>query len=256
MLDKYEHVFLIPLNFIDIDFLQTVRTASRVNRRRFAFIISIYEKDSVNLSLGVMADEENVYVIKCEEKLSRTSHWEYIAKNASSILTFNTFSFYFSGDELSLPEFPKLYGKYDIYINDYFVNEWGNLKQNSKKHEVFSNDFKKIIKRNLLSGKPPLAPLQRIIFTRKVSEYLFFDYENAYISDQLMVTSLIKEGFTIKFIKKPFYKLNENKRSFYQSITFLEVLCQQINFYIQLKCYAGIPMVLLRSIYKKLILNK
>ncbi|ECC5188941.1 hypothetical protein CS238_26395 [Salmonella enterica] len=250
MPDYYKHIFLVPLKEVNYDLLNKIKELSRYKTQQFGFLVSIQDVDSYKQCLAFFHSNHNIYVINPEQSYNRTHHWGYIIKYAKGNIKFDTFSYYFFGDEINLDKFPNITCRNDIYINDYYIDNWGNVKENASAKQLASKSFTYVLKKNFLFGKPMLAPLQKIIFSRTMAGSIFFDSQHSYVSDQLMIYHLINDGAKAKFIKQPFYKLNKKARAFSNCISLIDMLKQQIYLYIKLRCFAGVPMIMLRTIAK------
>ncbi|WP_419057388.1 hypothetical protein, partial [Kluyvera georgiana] len=103
-----QHVFIVPLKAIDESFLNNIKELASFKSERFLFVLSIQEQDSYIRAQEVFRMEENVYVLHPESTFERTEHWEYVVKFAVSYFEFDTFSYYFFGDDLDLSSFPDI----------------------------------------------------------------------------------------------------------------------------------------------------
>lgn len=255
MPDYYKHLFLVPLVKITPYLIKRIITLANYNAVQFAFVISIQGEESYNNAKIAFQKHKNIYLKKPDKKYDRAKHWSYIIDYAANKIQFDSFSYFFSGDDLDLDKFPVVSEKADIYINDYYINEWDNIKENASQKDIIQYPVKKIINKNLLLGKPILAPLQKIIFSSSIAKKIIFDAPHSYICDQLMVNSLIDHGAKARFIKQPFYKLNTHERIYSKKIVLQEILKQQIYLYVHLHCYIGIPMIMLRTLIKHFLLR-
>ena len=79
---------------------------------------------------------------------------------------------------------------------------------------------------------------------------MIFEHKNSYVCDQLIIYYLIASGNKVKFIKSPFYRINSESRLFSATISFFDVIKQQLYLYAKLRCVIGFPMILLRTIFK------
>ncbi|MCW0351353.1 hypothetical protein IAQ00_08355 [Pantoea ananatis] len=255
MLDTYDHLFLIPMKDVDIELINKVSDEYCEKSRRLSFLISLPNKKSADFCRSFFDKNENVHIIHPDSQLDRTAHWKFLVDNATRNFNFKTFSFYFCGDDLLLENFPSLEMDSDLYINDYFINSWVKLKENTSERELNIKSTEQIIKTNFIKGRPLLAPLQKIIFSKKTIHKIYFKEKYGYVSDQLMIYNLMESGFKIKFIKSPFYKLNEKKRAYLNTLSIFEIIKQQVYLYRKIKCYVGIPMIVLRTIVKFCIID-
>ncbi|MFI9883648.1 hypothetical protein OH464_04975 [Escherichia coli] len=250
MPDYYKHIFLVPLKEVNQNLLNKIKGLSCYKSQQFGFLVSVQDMDSYEQCLAFFHSDHNIHVIKPDQGYERTRHWGYVIEYAKENIKFDSFSYYFSGDDINLDKFPKITCRNDIYINDYYIDNWDNVKENASAQQLASKSFMCLLKKNFLLGKPMLAPLQKIIFSRTMAGSVFFDSPHSYVSDQLMIHRLINDGAKAKFIKQPFYKLNKNARAFSNRISLIEMLKQQIYLYIKLRCFAGIPMIMLRTMAK------
>jgi len=254
MLDHFKHIFLVPMKVADSETLSKIKEIYSKYSKEYGFLISMQTADEAIFYKNYFLNKKNVFVIHSEKKLSRTAHWEYVAKKSKEIALFETFSYYFSGDEINLENFPLLEKKSSIYINDYFISSWENIKENAGHEEdLYSVN---IIRKNLSLGKPLLAPLQKIVFTEEMANEINFNADYTYVCDQLMIFDFIKKGKKIEIIKSPFYKLNENKRNHQNTMTITEILKQQLYLYKHVNCYTGVPMIAIRTLLKYYIFKK
>lgn len=244
------HIFLVPLKTINEDFLDEVKTLGSNAGERFLFLLSIQDHNSYLQAIEVCQRSINIKIIRPEKFYDRTEHWEYVTRYAHENIIFDTFSYYFFGDELRLESFPELDDKDDIYINDYCIDRWDDVKENTSHEKINALTTEKIIRQNLVLGKPLLAPLQKMIFLKKIAPQIVFDNHNSYVCDQLMLHYLIAGGNRAKFIKSPFYKINNENRSFSGTIKLRDVVKQQTYLYIKLRCFIGLPIILLRTLVK------
>ncbi|EOC1565854.1 hypothetical protein ACNY9Y_002537 [Cronobacter dublinensis] len=251
----YKHLFLVPLVKIDTLLIKKITSLAEYNPAQFLFVISIQNVEDYNNFFNFFKNYQNIYLTKPDKKYDRARHWAYIIDYAIKKIEFDSFSYFFSGDDLDLKKFPIISLKNDIYINDYYINDWRNIKENAAQKVIMEQPAKNIINKNLLLGKPILAPLQKIIFSRAVATGIFFDASHSYICDQLMVNTLIEQGAKVRFLKKPFYKLNTHERVYSKKIHLREILRQQIYLYMQLSCYIGIPMIMMRTLIKHFLLR-
>lgn len=256
MPDTYDHLFLVPMKDIDIQLVKKISKEYCTKNNRFSFLISLPNKKSADFCKVFFKKNRNALIIHPDSQLDRIAHWKFLVDNATKYFNFKTFSFYFCGDDLLLENFPSFKSEKDIYINDYFINSWQNLKENASARQINARKTEEIIKKNLIKGKPLLAPLQKIIFSKKTMHDIHFQEENGYISDQLMIYNLLQNGHEAEFIKSPFYKLNESKRNYLNTLSKSEIIKQQIYLYSKVKCYTGIPMIVLRTVIKFCIINK
>lgn len=247
-----QHIFIVPLKTIDESFLRKIKELASLKPERFLFLLSIQEKNSYIRAREAFRMKDKVYVIHPESAFERTEHWEYVVKYAFSYLEFNTFSYYFFGDELDLSCFPDVENQADILLNDYFIDDWTHIKENVTAKMIDKFSPSELIRKNFMLGRPIFAPLQKIIFSRKIAGVMSFDCQHSYVSDQIMVHELTKESFTIQFIKEPFYKINKFNRNYSNSIKISEIIKQQLYLYFRVKCLMGIPAILLRTIVKYL----
>lgn len=245
-----KHLFLVPLKTINEDFLDEIKLLDKYSSERFAFLLSIQDHNSYTKAVESEQFSDSVIIIHPEKYYERTQHWEYIVRYAHAHCLFDTFSYYFFGDMIRLDSFPELYGFDDIYINDYYIDSWERIKENTSSKMIANKSPKKIIRQNLIMGRPLLAPLQKIIFPRKVATQLTFDNKNSYVCDQLMMHSLISHGNNVVFIKSPFYKINNKNRSFSGSIRVTNMIKQQCYLYMKLRCLIGMPMIISRTLIK------
>ncbi|EPT3192642.1 hypothetical protein ACVQFQ_004493 [Yersinia enterocolitica] len=244
------HIFLVPLKEINESFLNEIKILASYKSEWISFLLSIQESNSYNWALETFKSSQNIVVVQPDEMYGRTQHWTFIVKYANKNLTFDSFSYYFFGDELRLKKFPLLDGKNDIYINDYHIDEWDKIKENASISEIKGQTPNLIIRKSIIAGKPLLAPLQKIIFSKNMTNKIIFTDEYSYVSDQLMIHDLICNGAKVGFIKSPFYKINTSNRNYSNAISVSEVIKQQIYLYIRLKCLIGIPMILMRTMVK------
>ncbi|EAA7242661.1 hypothetical protein FNH63_04410 [Salmonella enterica subsp. salamae] len=250
MPDYYKHIFLVPLKEVSYDLLNTIKGLSCYKSQQFGFIVSVQDMDSYEYCLAFFHSNHNIHVINPDQKYNRTHHWGYVIQRAKENIIFDSFSYYFSGDEINLDQFPNITCQHDIYINDYYIDSWENVKENVSAKQLASKSFTYVLKKNFLFGKPMLAPLQKIIFSRSMAGSIFFDSLHSYVSDQLMIHRLINDGAKAKFIKQPFYRLNKKSRAFSNRISLIDMLKQQIYLYTKIRCFAGTPMIVLRTIVK------
>lgn len=253
MPETRKHIFLVPLKAINKDFLDDIRLLDHHASARFSFLLSIQDRNSYQEVIESEQFSESVIVIRPERYYNRTQHWEYIVKYAHENLTFDSFSYYFFGDTIKLDLFPDLNDTSEIYINDYYIDKWDELRENVTREKISKFPPQKIICHNLIMGRPLLAPLQKFIFDRKVANQIIFDHHKGYVCDQLMVNSLICAGNQIEFIKSPFYKINNKNRSYSASLSIFDMIKQQIYLYVKMRCIIGIPMVILRTLLKSFI---
>ena len=247
-----QHLFIVPLKGINECFLNNIKELASFKSERFLFVLSIQEQDSYIRAQEVFRMEENVYVIHPESTFERTEHWEFVVKFAVSYLEFDTFSYYFFGDDLDLSSFPDIKNQADILLNDYFIDDWAYIKENVSVKALKKHSAKEVIRKKFMLGQPICAPLQKIIFRRRIAAIMSFDCQHSYVSDQIMVHELIEKSFTIGFIKEPFYKINKINRNDTNSIKVSEIIKQQLYLYCRVKCLVGIPAILLRTIVKYL----
>ncbi|MDU5687310.1 MAG: hypothetical protein E6017_17060 [Kluyvera cryocrescens] len=245
-----KHIFLVPLKTINEDFLDEIKSLDKYSSERFTFLLSIQDYNSYNKVIESGQLSESVILIRPDKYYERTQHWEYIVRYAHAHFSFDSFSYYFFGDMIRLNSFPELQGYNDIYINDYYIDSWERVKENTSSNSIVNKSAKDIIRKNLIAGRPLLAPLQKIIFPRKVATQLIFDSKNSYVCDQLMMHMLISHGNNVVFIKSPFYKINNKNRSFSGTIGVADIIKQQCYLYIKLRCFIGIPMIISRTLIK------
>ena len=245
-----KHVFLVPLKTINNDFLDEIKLLDKYSSERFTFLLSIQDHNSYTQAIESTRSSESIIVIRPDKFYDRTQHWEYIIRYAHENLSFESFSYYFFGDMIRLSSFPDLKNSSDIYINDYYIDSWDRVKENATYEVITNKNSEEIIRRNLVTGRPLLAPLQKIIFPRRVATQLKFDNNNSYVCDQLMMHTLISHGNNVVFIKSPFYKINNKSRSYSGSIGVIDIIRQQCYLYMKLRCLIGIPMIIGRTLVK------
>lgn len=216
-----------------------------------AFFISV-PTYSFNKMKDYFSECCNVFIVAPSKQLDRTEHWEFITAEAKKTIKFKTFSFLFCGDEIKVDSTPLNLSGADIYINDYFLNSWSRLKRITATN---GTDFKHNLRLNLYLGKPPLAPLQRIIFSHALIDLIKFNARYPYVCDQLLVHSLFKAGYNFTIIHQGFYKINSSARLYSKRIKTYEIIRQQLVMYISMKCYIGIPMLLVRTLSKLCIIT-
>ena len=250
MSEDRRHIFLVPLKTINDDFLEEIRLLDSYKSEQFSFLLSIQDHNSYIKAISSDGFSKSVIFIRPDKYYDRTQHWEYIVKYAHANLYFDSFSFYFFGDTIRLCSFPVLHSTSHIFINDYYVDDWDNLKENITQAKVLKDYLGNIIRRNFILGRPLLAPLQKIIFTRNVAPQIIFDDQNPYVSDQLMLYDLIMNGNCVEFIKKPFYKINNRNRTYSGTIGIIK---QQVYLYIKVRCFIGIPVIITRTLIKKFL---
>ena len=245
-----KHIFLVPLKTINEYFLDEIKSLDKFSNERFAFLLSIQDHNSYVKAVESGPYSESVIIIRPDKFYERTQHWEYVVRYAHEHFSFDSFSYYFFGDMIRLSSFPELRDCNDIYINDYYIDSWERVKENTSNEATENRSAKEIIRQNLIFGRPLLAPLQKIIFPRKVATQLIFDNHHSYVCDQLMMHQLISHGNNVVFIKSPFYKINNKNRSYSGTIRVTDIIKQQCYLYIKLRCLIGIPMIISRSLIK------
>lgn len=245
------HVFLCPLKFADEAFIRYILELSTCSTERFSFILSFPGKSITNELLKEIKNHRNIYVNLIKDDVGRCEHWQLLPSIIENFTDFDTFSYLFMGDEVLLNKFPetRIISKKDFYLNDYFLNDYARKKSSTYIFDFNDNVISKI---NFLFGKPCFSPLQKIIFNKRTARAIIFNNNMPFVSDQLMVLELIKMGFSFEYIKVPFYKLNQKKRSYENKLSFSRKIKEQIYLYLQVGCYIGIPMVLIRTCLKKI----
>ncbi|HFD2644239.1 TPA: hypothetical protein ACF2XQ_001714 [Escherichia coli] len=250
MYNCQRHIFLVPLKTVTGQFLDKIKTLSSNADSRFLFLLSIQDYSSYLQAVKNYLWAKNVRIISPRKFYDRTEHWEYITKYAYANIEYDTFSYYFFGDTLRLKSFPQITDESDIYINDYCIDFWVNVKENVSHKEIEKKTANEIIRNSLLMGRPLFAPLQKIIFKKRIVPQMIFEHKNSYVCDQLIIYYLIASGNKVKFIKSPFYRINSESRLFSATISFFDVIKQQLYLYAKLRCVIGFPMILLRTIFK------
>ncbi|GKX58431.1 hypothetical protein [Leminorella grimontii] len=250
MANYYKHLFLIPLKNANSDLIYRLKEYASFNAEKFGFVVSIQDAMCYEQYISVFQLKKNIFLVNPKQDFERTEHWKFVIEYARENIIFDSFSYYFSGDELRLKGFPALGDDADIYVNDYFIDEWSNCKENASIEQINKKAFRDIVSNNLYKGKPILAPLQKIIFSNHMAEKIFFDNEYTFISDQLLIEQLIKSGAKAAFIKSPFYKLNKKERFYSNEIRLFEKIKQQIYLYAKFGCLLACPAIVLRTLIK------
>ncbi len=218
----------------------------------FYFLISIQDEISYFSCRGSLIKYGNVKVINPCLNMERVSHWQYLVDYAANNFHFDSFSYVFSGDYLDISALIIDNDDADIKIYPYWID--GKIKHDSI-NSLWGKYFgvKTVIYLNMLIGKPLLAPLQKIVFSKNTLRSVKFDVANPYVADQLMVFDLIQSGFTCRFGRHAFYEICSKKRIYSKSITALSILRQQYHLYAHVNCYIGIPFVFIRTLTKLLL---
>lgn len=253
MPEMQKHIFLIPLFDFDSHEFEKIIKIAKTAAQKFLFLISIQNLTSYNEYIDKLDAYSNIIAIHPPMIYSRTAHWSFIARYAYKNISFSSFSYVFKGDDIHINDFPENIYMQDILINDYYINNKNKIKENISNKFISKLSFSKKIYLNLLIGKPLLAPLQKIIFNKKVISDIYFDDSNPFIADQKMVFDLIEKGFSADFIKEPFYQLNTKCRFFSKKIKTREIIRQQIMLFHIYKCPLGIPAVILRTLLKQIL---
>ena len=245
-------MFLLPLLTADIDEIEKLEVLFITAEIEFYFLISVQNKADYFFCVEKLNNYENVRIITPSISMERIEHWQYIVDYAVNNFHFDSFSYVFSGDRLNanLPIINN--DNADIKIYPYLID--GKIKHdaiNSALGRYFS--VKTVIYYNMLVGKPFLAPLQKIVFSKNASRKIKFNTANPYVADQLMVFDLIKNGFTCSLGRHAFYEICSKKRIYSKNITTSKILRQQLYLYVYAKCYIGIPFVFMRTLTKLLL---
>lgn len=248
-----KHVFLCPLKNADENFISYILKVAEYSPERFSYILSFPGEPLQENLIKKINNSCNVYLNINNTEFSRCEHWQLLPQVIEKYTGHSTFSYLFMGDEIFLETFPHetLISGQDFYLNEYFLDDVQNVKSPLKLIN-FLDDNKKISKVNFLIGKPCYSPLQKIIFNKRVIGDIKFDPKMPFVSDQTMVHELISSGCSFEFISCPFYKLNQKNRSYEKTLSFSEKIRSQIYLYLKVRCYFGIPMVLIRTFLKKI----